>query len=220
MKPHNHVACLFLIFCIHFIAVSIILQSLSLCIFTKILWSTINFKTENGSRLITQYYAFTIYVDQFNFLCEKFGVSAYSQERLVADQGSANEKKENIPRIVPVHCQTKLSNGHAFQVRFGVAELSNREQKLPRSDQLKNGGRMYLRALKQLPPNKIFQIRQYMSSLKTDKLKCLSPLPSCITFRKFEYFNELFRRNKTYSAFRRFFIRGRNRQFHANFPPY
>ena len=31
----------------------IILQSLSLCIFTKISWSTINFKTENGSRLIT-----------------------------------------------------------------------------------------------------------------------------------------------------------------------
>ena len=55
--------CLFvLIFCIHFIALSIILQSLSLCIFTKISWSTINFKTENRSRLIFEYYAFTIRV--------------------------------------------------------------------------------------------------------------------------------------------------------------
>ena len=35
-----------LIFSIHFIALSIILQSLSLCIFTKISWSTINLKTE------------------------------------------------------------------------------------------------------------------------------------------------------------------------------
>ena len=71
--------CLFLIFCIHFIALSIISRSLSLCIFTKISWSTINFKTENGSRLITEYYAFTIRVDQVNFLREKFGVSAYSR---------------------------------------------------------------------------------------------------------------------------------------------
>ena len=76
---------LFLIFCIHFIALSIILRSLSLCIFTKISWSTINFKTENGSRLITEYYAFTIRVDQVNFLREKFGVSAYSRDRLVAE---------------------------------------------------------------------------------------------------------------------------------------
>ena len=68
-----------------FIALSIILQSLSLCIFTKISWLTINFKTENGSRLITEYYAFTICVDQFNFLLEKFGVSAYSQDRLGAE---------------------------------------------------------------------------------------------------------------------------------------
>ena len=56
-----------------------ILQSLSLCILTKISWSTINFKTENGSRLITEYYAFTIRVGQVNILCEKFGVSACSQ---------------------------------------------------------------------------------------------------------------------------------------------
>ena len=58
---------LLLIFGIHLIALSIILRSLSLCIFTKISWSTINFKTENGSRLITEYYAFTIRVDQVNF---------------------------------------------------------------------------------------------------------------------------------------------------------
>ena len=43
------------------------------------------FKTENGSRLITEYYAFTIRVDQVNFLREKFGVSAYSRDRLVAE---------------------------------------------------------------------------------------------------------------------------------------
>ena len=84
-KPHDHVACLFLIFCIHFIALSIILQPLSLCIFTKFWWSTINFKTENGSWLITEYYAFKIRVDQVNFLREKFGVLAYSQDRLVAE---------------------------------------------------------------------------------------------------------------------------------------
>ena len=43
----------------------------------------INFKTENGSWLITEYYAFTICDDQVNFLHEKFGVLAYSQDRLV-----------------------------------------------------------------------------------------------------------------------------------------
>ena len=48
-------------------------------IFTKISWSTISFKTENGSRLITEYYSFTIRVDQVNVLHEKFGVSAYSR---------------------------------------------------------------------------------------------------------------------------------------------
>jgi len=43
-------------------------------------------KTENGSRLITEYYAFTIIrVDQVNFLREKLGVSAYSQDQLVAE---------------------------------------------------------------------------------------------------------------------------------------
>ena len=84
-EASRYVACFFLIFCIHFIALSIILQSLSLCIFTKISWSTINFKTENGSRLITEYYAFTIRVDQVNFLSEKFGVSAYSRDWLVAE---------------------------------------------------------------------------------------------------------------------------------------
>ena len=52
---------------------------------SQISWSTINFKTENGSRLITEYYAFTIRVDQVNFLREKFGVSAYSRNRLVAE---------------------------------------------------------------------------------------------------------------------------------------
>ena len=62
----GHIACLFLIFYIHFIALSIIS------------WLTINFKTENGSWLITEYYAFTIHVDQVNFLREKFEVSAYS----------------------------------------------------------------------------------------------------------------------------------------------
>ena len=62
---HGHVGCLFLIFCIHFIALSIILRALSLCIFTKISRSTINFKTEKGSRLTTEYYAFTI----MNYSC-------------------------------------------------------------------------------------------------------------------------------------------------------
>ena len=75
----------FLIFSIHFIALSIILLSLLLCIFMKISWSTINFKTENGSQLITEYYAFTICVAQVNFLREKFGVSAYRRDRLVAE---------------------------------------------------------------------------------------------------------------------------------------
>ena len=42
-------------------------------------------KTENGSRLITEYYAFTIRVDQVYFLREKLGVSAYSQDQLVAE---------------------------------------------------------------------------------------------------------------------------------------
>ena len=82
---HGHVACLFLIFSIHFIALSIILQPLLLCIFMKMSWSTINFKTKNGSRLITEYCAFTICVDQVNFLREKFGVSAYRRDRLVAE---------------------------------------------------------------------------------------------------------------------------------------
>ena len=82
---HGHVGFLFLIFCIHFIALSIILRALSLCIFTKISRSTINFKTENGSRLVTEYYAFTIRVDQVNFWREKFRVSAYSRDRLVAE---------------------------------------------------------------------------------------------------------------------------------------
>ena len=54
-------------------------MALSLCIFTKLSRSTINFKTENGSQLITEYYAFTIRVDQVNFLLEKFGVSACSR---------------------------------------------------------------------------------------------------------------------------------------------
>ena len=66
-------------------ALSIILQSLSLFIFAKISRSTINCKTENGSRLITEYYAFTIRVDEVNFLHEKFGVSAYSRDRLVPE---------------------------------------------------------------------------------------------------------------------------------------
>ena len=83
-ETYDHVASLFLIFCIHLIALSIILRSLSLCIFTKISWSTRNFKTKNGSRLITEYYAFTIRVDQVNFLREKFWVSAYSQDELAA----------------------------------------------------------------------------------------------------------------------------------------
>ena len=60
-------------------------SAISRAIFTKISRSTINFKTENGSRLITEYYAFTIRVDQVNFLREKFGVSAYSRDRLVAE---------------------------------------------------------------------------------------------------------------------------------------
>ena len=85
---HGHVGCLFLIFCVHFIALIIILRALSLCIFTKISRSTINFKTENGPRFITEYYAFTIIrVDQVNFLREKFGVSAYSRiSTVVNDQ--------------------------------------------------------------------------------------------------------------------------------------
>ena len=58
---------------------SIVLQSLLLWIFTKISWSTINLKTENGSRLITGYYAFTIRVDQVNFFRENFGVLAWSR---------------------------------------------------------------------------------------------------------------------------------------------
>ena len=76
---HGHVGCLFLIFFIHFIALSIILWAMSLCIFTKISRSTINLKTENGSRLITEYYAITICVHQVNFFREKFGVSACSR---------------------------------------------------------------------------------------------------------------------------------------------
>ena len=72
---HGHVACLFQIFYIHFIALTIILRSLLLCIFTKISGSTINFKTEN--------YAFTIRVDQVNFLHENFGVSACRQISMV-----------------------------------------------------------------------------------------------------------------------------------------
>ena len=84
---HDHIGCLFLIFCIHFIALSIIynLRALSLCIFTKISRSTIKFRTENGSRLITEYYAFTFRVDQVDFLREKFGVSPYSRDWLVAE---------------------------------------------------------------------------------------------------------------------------------------
>ena len=82
---HGRIACLFLIFCIHFIALSTILRALSLCIFTKISRSTINFKTENGSRLITEYYGFTISIDQVNFLREKLGVSAYTRDRRVAE---------------------------------------------------------------------------------------------------------------------------------------
>ena len=78
---HGHVGCLFLIFCIHFIAFT---GTVTLY-FPKISRSTINFKTKNGSRLITEYYAFTIRVDQVNFLREKFGVSAYSRDRLVAE---------------------------------------------------------------------------------------------------------------------------------------
>ena len=69
---------------------SIILQSLSLCIFTKTSWSMLNFKTENGSRLITEYYAFTIRVDQVNFLSEKFGVSAYSRISTVLKHGTTH----------------------------------------------------------------------------------------------------------------------------------
>ena len=49
----------------------------------KISWLTINFKTENGSGLVTENYAFTIRLDQVNFLREKFGASAYCQDRLV-----------------------------------------------------------------------------------------------------------------------------------------
>ena len=45
----------------------------------KISWSTINFKTKNGSRLRPEYYAFTIHVDEVNFLREKFEVSACSR---------------------------------------------------------------------------------------------------------------------------------------------
>ena len=45
----------------------------------------VNNNTENGSPLITEYYAFTIRVDQVNFLREKLGVLAYSQDRLVAE---------------------------------------------------------------------------------------------------------------------------------------
>ena len=66
-------------------ALSIILQSLSLFILTKISWLTINSRTENGSRLITEYYAFTIRVDEVNFLYDKFGVSSYSRDQLVAE---------------------------------------------------------------------------------------------------------------------------------------
>ena len=74
---HGHVGCLFLIFCIHFTGTVTLY-------FPKISRSTINFKTKNGSRLITEYYAFTIRVDQVNFLREKFGVSACSRISTVA----------------------------------------------------------------------------------------------------------------------------------------
>ena len=49
----------------------------------NISWLMINFKTEHDYWIITEYYAFTIRVDQVNFLREKFGVLAYSQDWLV-----------------------------------------------------------------------------------------------------------------------------------------
>ena len=60
-----------------------IISAASISRFSSVKMSSI--KTENGSRLITEYYAFTICVDQFNFLLEKFGVSAYSQDWLGAE---------------------------------------------------------------------------------------------------------------------------------------
>ena len=42
-----------------------------------------DFKKSSG--LITEYYTFTIHVDQVNFMRENFGVSAYSQDQLVAE---------------------------------------------------------------------------------------------------------------------------------------
>ena len=52
--------------------------------------------------------------------------------------------------------------------------------------------------------------RTFMVKKKT--MQCiLWPVPTAY---------DLGRSNKTYSAFWQFFIRGRNRQFHANFPPY
>ena len=72
---------LFLIFCIHFIALSIILRSLSLCIFTKISWSTINFKTENGSRLITSIMHLQFVLIKLTFCVTSLG------SRLIAEIG-------------------------------------------------------------------------------------------------------------------------------------
>ena len=48
-------------------------------IFTKISLSMINVKNKNGSRLIAEYNAFTIHVDQVDFLHKKFGASALAE---------------------------------------------------------------------------------------------------------------------------------------------
>ena len=73
---------------------------------------TINFKTENGSRLITEDYAFTIIirVDQVNFLREKFGVSAYSRISTVIALWSLIQKFDSDTVLLLCSCQTQILN--------------------------------------------------------------------------------------------------------------
>ena len=42
-------------------------------------------RPKNGSRIIAECYALSIHVNQVDFLRKKFGVSAYSRDRLVAE---------------------------------------------------------------------------------------------------------------------------------------
>ena len=89
MKPHDQtVTCLLLIFCIHFLPLSIISQSLSLNLYFQENFM-VNDKLQDRKWLSAYNRVlcinFIIRVDQVIFLREKFGVSAYSQDWLVAE---------------------------------------------------------------------------------------------------------------------------------------